>query len=168
MIDRQRRDGPNRAPTAIAALNAIVHADEGRCSLRVLARQKLQVDPVNSRQPLDEFGIVFGSQAPKLFEPVAVLRNILGVLPTLAQNDVDQAKSKSEIRTWVDNEVTVRQFRRSGPYRIDDEEFCAFAPSFHNEGPEMDVGVQDVCAPGDNQLRIRELFGLRTEPDALR
>ena len=48
--------------------------------------------------------------------------------------------------------------------RVDDVEACAIASRFDNERPEVDIGAEDVRAPGQNQARVLELLGLGEAP----
>ena len=43
--------------------------------------------------------------------------------------------------------------------RIDGIEFGSIAPRFDDEGPQVNIGTQNVRAPGQDQLRVAELFG---------
>src|SRR5260370_32187511 len=43
--------------------------------------------------------------------------------------------------------------------RIDSVEPGAMAPRLHDEGPEMHAGRENVCAPGNDEFRVTELFG---------
>ena len=51
--------------------------------------------------------------------------------------------------------------------RIDHHQACPTPARFHDERPEMNVGAEDVCAPGDDELRVRELLGLGAQLGAL-
>ncbi len=44
--------------------------------------------------------------------------------------------------------------------RVDGVELRAVAPRFHDERPQVDVGAENVRAPGDDQLRVAELLRL--------
>ena len=52
--------------------------------------------------------------------------------------------------------------------RIDRVELRAVAPRFHDEGPQVHVGAENVRAPGDDQLRVAELLGLGAVAEAER
>ena len=43
--------------------------------------------------------------------------------------------------------------------RIDSVELGAIAPCLHDEGPQMYAGGENVCAPGNDEFRVAELFG---------
>ena len=44
--------------------------------------------------------------------------------------------------------------------RVDGVELRAVAPRLHDERPQVDVGAENVRAPGEDQLRVAELLGL--------
>ncbi len=52
--------------------------------------------------------------------------------------------------------------------RIDDVEFGAVAPRFHDERPQVDVGSENIRAPGDDELGVPELLRLGAVADAER
>ena len=58
------------------------------------------------------------------------------------------------------------QLRRARTVWIDDYKLRAFAASFFDEGPEMNVVAVNIRAPRDNVTRMRKLFGLGSELDA--
>src|SRR5882724_8221188 len=60
----------------------------------------------------------------------------------------------------MDGIVAVRQLGGAVAMRIDYVEARAMAAGFHDEGPEMDVGGEDIGAPGDDEAGMGELFGL--------
>ena len=88
-------------------------------------------------------------------------------MPALSKNDVNKAESKGQICSGIDGEMAVRQFCCTGLDRVDNKELCSLSPRLHDEGPKVDVGVQNVRAPGNNQTRVSKLFRLGTQPDAL-
>ena len=58
------------------------------------------------------------------------------------------------------------QLRGARAVGIDDDQLRAFAASFFDEGPEMNVVAVNVRAPGDDVARVGKLFRLGTELDA--
>src|SRR5271154_6651944 len=62
----------------------------------------------------------------------------------------------------------VGQFARAIAHWIDYVELRAIATRFHNERPKMNVGAQNVGAPGDDQLGMTELLGFSAIAEAER
>src|SRR6202011_5143197 len=72
------------------------------------------------------------------------------------------------IAAGVNEEMLVGRGAGAVAVRVDGVELGAIASRFHDEGPEMHVGAEDVRAPGENQLRVAELLGLGAVAEAQR
>ena len=84
----------------------------------------------------------------------------------LADDHVHQAQREGEVCAGIDREMLVGQIARSVPDRIDHVKLCAITPRFHDEWPEVNIRSQNVCAPGNDQLRVAELFWFGAIPAA--
>ena len=77
-----------------------------------------------------------------------------------ADDDVHHGERQRDIAARIDEEVLVAGRAGAIAVRVDGVELRAVAPRFHDERPEVDVGAEDVRAPGEDQLGVAELLGL--------
>ena len=96
----------------------------------------------------------------QIFESDGVARDVIGVEKVFVDDDVHHAEGERGVCAGINREIPVGEFRGSGAIGIDDDELCAFAAGFFDEGPEMNVGAVNVRGPGDDVTRMSELFGL--------
>ena len=73
------------------------------------------------------------------------------------------AESESGIGARIDGDVPVRGAGRACCVGIDDDQLCAVAARFLDEGPEVNIVAVDVRGPGDDELRLRKGFGVGAE-----
>ncbi len=102
----------------------------------------------------------------QVFETHGVARDVVGVEKIFVDDDVHQAERERGIGAGIDGQVPVGQLRGARAVGIDDHQLRAFAASFFDEGPEMNVVAVNVRAPGDDVARMRKLFRLGAELDA--
>ena len=76
------------------------------------------------------------------------------------------AERERGVAAGMDEEVLVGELAGAVAMRIDGVELCAVAPRFHDERPQMDVGAENIRAPGEDQLGVAELLGLGAVAEA--
>jgi hypothetical protein len=70
------------------------------------------------------------------------------------------AQRESRVGAGIDRNVPVRGAGGACGVGIDDDELCAVAAGFFDEGPEMNIVAVDVGGPGDDELGLRKGFGI--------
>ena len=93
-------------------------------------------------------------------EAFGVAGDVIGVVEAFADDDVHHGQRQRGIAAGIDEEVVVGGRAGAVAVRIDGVELRAVAARFHDERPEMDVGAEDVGAPGQDQPGVAELLGL--------
>jgi hypothetical protein len=101
-------------------------------------------------------------------EAAGVARDVIGVVQVLADDDVHHGERQRGVAAGIDEEMLVGGRAGAVAVRIDGVELRAVAPRFHDERPQVDVGAENVGAPGDDQLGVAELLGLGAVADAQR
>ena len=100
--------------------------------------------------------------------PSVCCSDVIAVFQAFGQDDVHHGERERGVGPGADRVVAIREFAGAILVRIDGIEPCPVAPGFDDEGPEMDVGAEDIGSPGDDQFRVPELFGLDAVADAQR
>ena len=161
----QARDRPHRHPPAGVAVQAVVETD-GRGPRGA----------VGSRKPLDfGFGQAGDRRGPRgrpFLRPLLELGGALGVaievvlvLEPVTKDHVHHAEGEGRIGSGEEGEVTIGVLGRLRPVGIDGHDPGAATAGLLDEGPEVDVGADDVGAPGHDEPGVDD--GLGIEPQAL-
>ena len=153
---------------AFAALHAVIQADRGGTHGRVLSRQRDDVFGGNPGERRHAFRRMIPRLLAKLFEADGVALDVIGVVEILGDQHVHQAECERRVAAGIDREVLVGELRGPVAVRVDHVELRAIAPRFDDERPQMHVGPENIRAPGDDEFRMPELFGLRAESVAKR
>src|SRR5258708_593696 len=85
---------------------------------------------------------------------------IIGVVEIFTNDDVHHAQRESGIAAGIDEEMLVGQFAGAVTMRVNRVEPRALAPRFDDEGPQVDIGAENIRAPGENEPGVAELLGL--------
>src|SRR5664279_1791752 len=81
-------------------------------------------------------------------------------MQAVADDDVHQAKGEGNVGTGIDRDVPIGEASGARAIGIDHYQLGAIAPRLVDERPEMNVVAVNVRGPGDDVLRVAELFGL--------
>ena len=130
---------------------------------RVVAGEAFDVRDRDAADRGDAFRRVLGRARPELIEAAGPAGDVILVEEPVADDDVHHAKRERRVGAGVDGDVPVRGARGARGVRVDDDELRAVAARFFNEGPEVDVVAVNVGRPGEDQLRVRESFGVGAE-----
>ena len=162
----QHGDGAHRHAAALGALDAVVDADYGGAHGGVFAGEFADVGGGNAGPAGDFFGRILLGASLQVFEAHGVARDVIGVKKIFADDDVHHAQGERGIGAGIDGQIPVGALRGARAVRVDDDQLRAFAASFFDEGPEMNVVAVNVRGPGDDVARMRKLFRLGAEFDA--
>src|ERR1039458_2350293 len=81
-------------------------------------------------------------------------------MQAVADDDVHQAQGKGNVGTGIDRNVPIGEVCGARAIRIDHYQSGPIAPRLVDERPQMNVVAVNVRGPGDDVLRVAELFGL--------
>ena len=157
----QRGQHANRArgrPAVLRTLYAVVQADHGRRTGRVLACQALDVGCGDARQTgnmLRRVGLNVFAQGLK---SVGMLGDIIPVVEPFLDDDVHQAKRQGRVRARLDGDMPVSGAGGAGAVWVDDHQPRAVAPCFFDEGPQVNVIAVDIRGPRDDVPGMAEMF----------
>ncbi len=162
----QQADGADGHGAALAALDAVIQADGGRPRGGIFAGEGDDF----VRGDAGEFGgALRGPRQHAIaegIEAIGVARDVIGIVEVLADDDVHEGEGQGGIAAGVDEEVLVGGGSGAIAAGVDGVEAGTLAAGFHDEGPEMHVGAEDIGAPGDDEPGVAELFGLGAVADA--
>ena len=122
----------------------------------------------NSRQMFHALRRILARPLGQRVKPVGVIRHVPGVVQLLADDHVHQPQRERQVAARIDREMLVRQLAGPIANRIDGVKPRAVPACFDNEGPQVYVGGEHVCSPGDDQLGVAKLLGLRAVAQAER
>jgi hypothetical protein len=159
----QHGDGASCGSAIVAALYAVVDADDCWRGGGVVVGEAFDVVDRDAGQGGNVVGWIFSDALAKLIEAAGPASDVVLIVEVVADDDVHHAKRERGVGAGIDGDVPVRGASGAGGVGVDDDELCAIAPRFFDEGPEMDVVAVDVCGPGDDELRLREGFGIGAE-----
>ena len=92
--------------------------------------------------------------------------DVVAVFETFRSDHVHHGEGERGVGAGADGVVAVGELAGAVLVRIDGVEPRAVAARFDDEGPEMDVGAEDVGAPGEDQFGVAELLGLDAVAEA--
>src|ERR1019366_1142750 len=101
-----------------------------------------------------------GEPLLQFVETFGVARDVIPVMQAIANDDVHQPQGKHNIGAGIDGNVPIGKARSAGAIGIDHHQLGPVAPRLFDERPEMNVVAVNVGGPGDDVLRVTELFGL--------
>src|SRR5581483_4505992 len=103
---------------------------------------------------------VVGGLPLQFVDTFGVTRDVIRVVERLAQNDVNYPQRERRVGAGMNRNPPVGSLAGAVLVRIDHIEARTVAAGFHDERPEVHVSAENVRSPGDDQLRMAELFGL--------
>ena len=159
----QHGDSARGGSAVVAALHAVVEADDGGLGSRVIAREAFDVGDGDAGDRGDAIGRVFGDALAELVEAAGPAGDVILIEEAIADDDVHHAEREGGVGAGVDGDVPVRGARGAGGVGVKDDEPGAVAAGFFDEGPEVDVIAVDIGGPGEDELRVREGFGVGAE-----
>jgi len=159
----KRDDGLDGAAATIRTLDAIVDADDSGVGSGKIPGETFDGFSGDTGELCSTSGRHGGGNLPVLVEVVDVL-GVGCVFEMIPEDDVGQGERKGEICTGVDRNVLVSESSGFSSDRVDYDEAGPIAAGLDDEGPEVDVGGEDVGTPGEDKLAVRELFGFCAEP----
>ena len=157
---RQQRDGAHRHGAAFAALHSVVEPDGRGPRGGVFPRQPhdfLRRDASELRGALRR---PFANAFAQTVEPAGVALHVVGVVQVLGHDHVHHGERQSGVAARMNEEMFVGSRAGAIAPRVNGIELGAVPPRFHNEGPQMYVGAENVGAPGEDQPRMAELLRL--------
>jgi len=155
-------DGLDGAATTIGTLDAIVDANDSGVGGGEVFGELLDGFGGDSGELFGTGGRHGGSDSGVGIEVVDVL-GVGSVFEVIAEDDVSEGEGQGEVCAGVDGDVLVCEGGGFGSDGIDDDEAGPVAAGLNDEGPEVDVGGEDVGAPGEDELAVGELFWLCAE-----
>src|SRR4051794_24406941 len=99
----------------------------------------------------------------QLFKANRMPGNIIAVIKSLFDNDPHKTERQSSVSPRLNGDVPVGDLGSAGSVGIDDHEFGAIATRFLDEGPQVNVIAMDIRSPGNDVLRMAEVFRVRAE-----
>ena len=163
----QYSDGARGGSAIVTALDAVVEADNGGLGRRVVTGEALDVRNGDAGDRGNAVWRVFVGALAELIEAGGPARDVILIEEAVANDDVHHSEREGGIGTGIDGDVPVGGARGARGVGVDDDEPGAIAARFFNEGPEVDVVAVNVGRPGEDQLRVRESFGVGTELAAI-
>ncbi len=86
--------------------------------------------------------------------------DVLTIVQPFGNDHVGESQRQRQIAAGVDVEMAVGELGGSRQNGVDGVELRPATASFHDEGPQVNVGSVDVGAPGEDELCIGELLRL--------
>src|ERR1035438_8710042 len=80
-------------------------------------------------------------------------------MQAIANDDVHQPQGQRNIGAGIDGNVPIGKASSAGAIGIDHHQLGPVTPGLFDERPEMNVVAVNVGGPGDDVLRVTELFG---------
>jgi hypothetical protein len=106
-----------------------------------------------------------GQVALQLVRSVAIAGEVVAVGQPLAEEDVHDAAGERSVGAGAQRQVHVRGLRGPRPVGIDDDEpRPPLLPGAGDVGHQVDVGVDRVAAPDDDEIRVLGHLGRRHPP----
>ena len=159
----QHGDGARGGSSVVAALHAVVDANDGRRGRGVIVGEALDIGDGNAGQGRNVVGWVVRDAFAELIEAAGPAGDVVLIVEAVADDDMHHAQRESRVGAGIDRNVPVRGAGGACGVGIDDDELCAVAAGFFDEGPEVDVIAVDIGGPGEDELRVREGFGVGAE-----
>jgi hypothetical protein len=159
----QHTYGASGCPAVLRALYAVVQADNGRRTARVLARQPLDIRCGDARQAGNMGRRVGENMFLQRFKSVSVLGDIIAVVEPFLDDYVHEAKCQSRVRARLDRDVPVSGLGSAGSIWVDNHQSRAIAACFLDEGPKVNVIAMDIRSPGNDVTGMAEVFRVGAE-----
>ena len=157
----EQRDGADGLAAVHAAGHALAHADEGRPRAAVEVRETIQIGDGHARDR--RHGGRVEARQDVALEPVEadrLARDVVAIAEAVAREDVHHAERQRRVRADVDSQVPVGALGGAAPPRLDHDELGAARAGLLDERPDVDVGREEIGAPGDDEVGLGHGLGI--------
>ena len=167
-IDAEGHDSPAIMVENTTAVNRAVNIPE---FVNIPQRGMEKIDPQATefyRLFNDAYDAIENNQFPKAIESLSVAGHVIRIIQALADDHVHHRQRQGGVTAGVNKEVLVGSRAHAVLAWVNRVKPGAIPPRFHDKRPQVNIGAEDVRAPGKDQLGMPELFGLGAVSDAQR